>query len=195
MRKTKTERMVVISLLAAFAYILLLIDFPVLLTFPWLKIDFSDIPILIGAFLYGPAGGAMIAFVRSTLKFITSGGDLGSLIGNTTGFLASLTLIFPVYYLSKKGTSTKGLIRGLALGTVMLTVFMAVANYYVITPFYLYVLGMDFGMPIAEMVLYGVVPFNIIKGIIVSSAFVVVYKKLLPTIEKRLTVVDHKVSQ
>ena len=137
----------------------------------------------------------MIAFVRSTLKFITSGGDLGSLIGNTTGFLASLTLIFPVYYLSKKGTSTKGLVKGLALGTILLTIFMSIANYYVITPFYLYVLGMDFGMPIAEMILYGIIPFNIIKGIIVSSAFVVVYKKLLPTIEKRLTVVDHKVSQ
>ncbi|MGO3733091.1 MAG: ECF transporter S component [Vagococcus sp.] len=189
MRKSKTERMVVLALLSAFAYMLLLFDFPVLLTFSWLKLDFSDIPILIGTFIYGPVGGIVIAFIRSTLKFITSGGNLPSLIGNVTGFLASVVYMLPIYYMTKQESSNKNLVKGMIVGSTCLTLFMGIANYFVITPIYLYVLGMDFGIPISKMVLYGVIPFNIIKGAIVSVVFMVTYKKLLPVIQRKMTVI------
>lgn len=188
MRKSKTEQMVVLSLLAAIAYLLMFLEFPILPVFDWLKLDFSDIPVLIGTFIYGPIGGILTAFIRSTLKFITSGGNIASLVGNGAGFLASVMYLLPTYYMIKRKHQTSSLIVGLSLGTLLMTIFMSIANYYVITPFYLNVMGFDFGIPIGKMILMGIVPFNLIKGLIVSIAFVAVFKKLFPLLEKRMSV-------
>lgn len=53
MQHTTLHRLVGIALLGAIAYILMLVEFPILPIAPWMKIDFSDIPILIGLFLFG----------------------------------------------------------------------------------------------------------------------------------------------
>ncbi|KZU60178.1 ECF transporter S component [Lactiplantibacillus plantarum] len=56
MQHTTLHRLVGIALLGAIAYILMLLEFPILPVAPWMKIDFSDIPILIGLFLFGVGG-------------------------------------------------------------------------------------------------------------------------------------------
>ncbi|OTP29408.1 hypothetical protein A5798_002576, partial [Enterococcus sp. 6C8_DIV0013] len=65
----------------------------------------------------------------------------------------------------------------------------SIANYFVITPMYIKVLGMDFGISIEQMVLYGIIPFNVIKSIAVSVVFFATYKKLVPSIEKRMSII------
>lgn len=188
MRNTKTQTMVTTALLASFSYVLLFLEIPVLPGFDWLKLDFSDIPILIGSFILGPVPAIMVAFIRSLLNFLVKGGgNILSLIGNTTGFLASVIFMLPIYKMVKKENSNKNLIIGMLISSVSLTVFMSIANYFVITPMYISVLGIDFGISIQEMVLYGIIPFNIIKSIIVSVVFFVTYKKLLPSIEKKMS--------
>ncbi|MBO0476815.1 ECF transporter S component [Vagococcus sp. DIV0080] len=189
MRKRKTEKMVVTALLASFSYLLLFLEIPILPTFGWLKLDFSDIPILIGSFILGPLAGITIAFIRSLLNFMMSGGDVLSLIGNATGFIASVIFMLPIYFMVKKENTNKNLFMGMIISSISLIVFMSIANYFVITPLYISILGMDFGMPIAKMVLYGIVPFNIIKSIAVSIVFYVSYKKLVPSIEKKMSLV------
>lgn len=188
MRNTKTQTMVTTALLASFSYVLLFLEIPVLPGFDWLKLDFSDIPILIGSFILGPLPAIMVAFIRSLLNFLVKGGgNILSLIGNTTGFLASVIFMLPIYKMVKKENSNKNLIIGMLISSVSLIVFMSIANYFVITPMYISVLGIDFGISVQEMVLYGIIPFNIIKSIIVSVVFFVTYKKLLPSIEKKMS--------
>lgn len=46
----KTSKLIKISLLSAIAIILMYFDFPIIPAFPWLKIDLSDVPALLGAF-------------------------------------------------------------------------------------------------------------------------------------------------
>lgn len=190
MRKRKTEKMVVTALLASFSYILLLIEVPIFPgAFPWLKLDFSDIPILIGTFIIGPVGGITVAFIRSTLNFALHSPDILGLIGNLTGFIASVIFIIPIYFMNKKESNNKNLLIGTTVSSTALTVFMSIANYFVITPMYITLLGFDFGMPISEMVLLGIIPFNIIKGILVSIVFVITFKKLVPILEKKFSYV------
>lgn len=188
MRKTKTEKMVVLSLLAGMAFLLLKLDFFILPTFPWMKLDFSDIPILIGTLIYGPISGIIIAFIRSLLNYVMSGADLGSLIGNTTGFVASVLFLLPIHFFMKKINNIKGLVTGTFISTILLTGFMAVANYFVILPIYLFVLKLNFEMPMSEMIIFGVIPFNLIKGVFVSFIFGVTYKKIIPILEKRMQI-------
>lgn len=184
MRTNSTEKMVTISLLAGISYLLIFLAVPILPVFSWLTLDFSDIPVLIGTFIFGPLSGILVAFIRSTLHFITSGGNLISFIGDSAGFIASVSYLLPVYLLTKNNKNPKNLILGLGLSTLTMTLAMSIANYFVITPFYMNVLGWDFGMSIYHMVLYGIVPFNLIKGIIVGIVFVLIYKNLLPYLNK-----------
>ena len=51
------NKMIKISLLAAIAVVLMYFDFPIIPAFPWLKIDLSEVPALMGGFAYGPVAG------------------------------------------------------------------------------------------------------------------------------------------
>lgn len=66
----KVQKMVSIAMLAAIGTVLQFVAFPIMPAFSFLKIDFSDIPILLGMFLYGPLAGVITAFVRSDRKSV-----------------------------------------------------------------------------------------------------------------------------
>ncbi|MEN2280467.1 ECF transporter S component, partial [Enterococcus faecalis] len=63
--------------------------FPIMPSFSFLKIDFIDIPILLGMFLYGPLAGVITAFVRSLLHLFLTGLAPQNLVGVFARFLAS----------------------------------------------------------------------------------------------------------
>jgi riboflavin transporter len=179
MQQDKTKKMVGISLFGALAFVLMFIAFPVIPAFSYLKIDFSDLPILLSFFLYGPAGGIISALIRSILHYLQTGGDMGYPIGDAAGFLATLAYTLPVYYLLQKSKTKAGVILSLLAGTIVLTVVLSVANWYVFTPLYMNLLNFQMG-PIKELVLAGILPFNIIKGLVISAVILLVMPKLKP---------------
>lgn len=68
MQHTTLHRLVGIALLGAIAYILMLLEFPILPVAPWMKIDFSDIPILMGSFSL--VSGARLSSLSSNCSYI-----------------------------------------------------------------------------------------------------------------------------
>ena len=72
-----TSKMIKISLLSALALILMYIDFPVIPLFPWLKIDLSDVPALIGAFGFGPLAGVLIELIKNVVIVLIKGTQTG----------------------------------------------------------------------------------------------------------------------
>ena len=78
---------------------------------------------------------------------------------------------------------------GLVTGIGAMTIFMSVANYFVITPLYLQFYGVTadqmLGVTMAKYIAVGIVPFNLIKGAIVSAVFMALYMKLLPWLSKK----------
>jgi len=179
MQQNKTKKMVGISLFGALAFVLMFIAFPVIPAFSFLKIDFSDLPILLSFFLYGPAGGIASALIRSVLHYLQTGGDMGYPIGDIASFLATLSYTMPVYYLLRKAKTKSGVILSLATGTIVLTVVLSIANWYVFTPLYMNLLNFQMG-PVRELVLTGILPFNIIKGLTISAVILLVLPKLKP---------------
>ena len=69
----KTRKMVTIAMCAAMGTVLQFIAFPIIPAFSFLKIDFSDIPVMIVMFLFGPFAGVATAFLRSLLHLFLSG--------------------------------------------------------------------------------------------------------------------------
>lgn len=194
MRRKRTEKMVGVAMLAAIGYLLMFLEFPVLPAFAYMKIDFSDIPVMIGAFVYGPLAAVIIAFVRSLLHFITTGGDVSKLIGDLAGFVASVAFVLPIYYVSRQKNNRVRMLISLAVGVISLTVVMTIANYFVITPLYMKVLNFPLDMSLKKYILLSVLPFNLIKGILVSVVFLAVHSKLLPWFQKRNIFTEDNVS-
>lgn len=192
MKRSKTQKMVGVAMLAAIGYLLMFLAFPVVPAFSFMKVDFSDIPVLIGTYLFGPAAGIMTAFIRSVIHFITTGGDVANLIGDATSFVASVVFVMPIYFVTKKNRTKLSLITGLIVGTISLTVVMSIMNYFVVLPLYLKVINLNLGVAASQYVLIGVIPFNIVKGIIVSIIFIGVHAKLLPWLAKKQGTVNHQ---
>ena len=193
----KVQKMVSIAMLAAIGTVLQFVAFPIMPAFSFLKIDFSDIPILLGMFLYGPLAGVITAFVRSLLHLFLTGLAPQNMVGDFASFLASSIFTLPIFYFfGKKKNIRTNRIVGLVSGILALTSFMRIAYYFVITPVYLQLYGVTtqqfLGTSLASYVAIGIVPFNLIKGLLVSGVFLVLHAKLLPWLSKKQHTIQKK---
>ena len=181
--KTKTlntNRFIKLSLLSAIAVILMYIDFPVIPIFPWLKIDLSDVPALMGAFAFGPLAGVIIELMKNLLILIVKGTGTG-FVGELANFLVGVALVWPAALVYKKNKTKKTAILEMALGVLCIEVVGILANVYLLLPAY----GM--AMSKAELMQYvtvGLIPFNGIKSILVCGITYALYKKVSVSIFK-----------
>ena len=68
-----TKKIAVIGMCSAIAAILMLFEIPVPFAPGFYKIDFSELPALIGTFAYGPVAGVMIELCKIILKLVMKG--------------------------------------------------------------------------------------------------------------------------
>ncbi|MFD1428853.1 MULTISPECIES: ECF transporter S component [Lacticaseibacillus] len=182
----KLHRLVGIALLAAVGFVLqLFIAFPIIPAFPFLKLDPSDLAVLLGGFIYGPVAGIGVAFCRSLLHFLITGPNLINLVGDLAAFIASVGFMIPVVLAVRKGNSMWHQVGGLIGGTFSLTVIMSFLNWVAIMPMYLAVMNFQLGMSTTKYVLIGVVPFNLIKGAVISVLFFALAHAMMPWLEKQ----------
>lgn len=183
MIETRTKKLTFIGLLAAMAWIISFFSFPILYWAPFLKVDFSDIPIILGMYIYGPISGIGIAAIRSLLSYVASGGEAGFPIGDTTAFIATIVYTLPTYYFLKSSKlNRKRIFLASGLSTLSLTVTMAILNWWVVAPLYMRVMGFSVG-PIKEYLALSVIPFNIIKGIVIGFIFFALFYQLQPYLD------------
>ena len=181
--KTKTlntNRFIKLSLLSAIAVILMYIDFPVIPIFPWLKIDLSDVPALMGAFAFGPLAGVIIELMKNLLILIVKGTGTG-FVGELANFLVGVALVWPAALVYKKNKTKKTAILGVVLGVLCIEVVGILANVYLLLPAY----GMAMSKTeLMQYVTVGLIPFNGIKSILVCGITYALYKKVSVSIFK-----------
>ncbi|WP_300262792.1 ECF transporter S component [Clostridium sp.] len=181
--KTKTlntNRFIKLSLLSAIAVILMYIDFPVIPMFPWLKIDLSDVPALMGAFAFGPLSGIIVELMKNLLILIVKGTSTG-FVGEVANFLVGVALVWPAAIIYKRNKTKKTAILGMVLGILCIQVVGILANVYLLIP----VFGIN--MSKAELMKYvtvGLIPFNGIKSLLVCGITYALYKKVSVSIFK-----------
>jgi len=183
-RSSKLVKLVVLALLSAVSLVLFFISFPLPLLPPYLKVDFSDVPALIAGLIFSPMAGILVVFLKNALYFVASGAT--DPIGVTANFIAGALYILPVAYLYHKYNGVKSVISGLIIGTFLMAIVMSILNYLLILPAYAWLMGMEMNETIKwASVVGGVLPFNFIKGIIVSMLFIPVFIKLKHWIEEK----------
>lgn len=178
-QRLDVRSMVEMALFAGVAYVLMFISIPIIPIVPYMKLDFSDLVVLLGMSVFGAGGAILIAAVKELLYFVSTGLDIMNFIGILTAFIADLALILPISAVLKNKPLTIGRqIIAVIVGTLSLTLVLSLANWGVITPLYLKVWGMSLGLPVNKLVLFGVVPFNLIKGIVLGILFILLSRRM-----------------
>lgn len=187
-KQVMTTRLVELSVLAGCSYILMFFSFPIIPIVPFMKIDFADMPILIGAVLFGTVSGITIAGLKSLLYWVTTGASIPGFIGVGSSLLSSITLILAFYWGNRWFASAKKYAKiSLVIGlmAVSLAIIMSLSNWIAVIPLYINLIGFKLSLPLSSIILYGVVPFNLIKGVIVGGLFYGIKDKILPRLKLR----------
>ena len=93
-RILSTQKIAVIGMFSAVAAILHMLDFPVPFAPEFYKLDFGELPALIGAFAYGPVAGVMIEFCKIVLKLIFKGTST-AFVGDLANFVIGCSFLLP----------------------------------------------------------------------------------------------------
>ncbi|CAH0345582.1 ECF transporter S component [Bacillus sp. CECT 9360] len=189
MKNNKVRKLVSLAMLGSISYVLMLLNFP----FPgfptFLMIDFSDIPALIAALIFGPVAGIIVEFIKNLLDYVMTGSQTGVPVGHIANFVAGVLFILPTYFVYKKLNSGKGMTFGLITGTLTMAVLMSVLNYYLILPAYTIFMGWDAmsATQARQFVTTAILPFNILKGFLITAVFMLLFVRLKPWINKQTT--------
>lgn len=191
----KTRKLTTVAMLGAIATILMQLEVPLFFAPPFYKMDLSEVPVLLSAFAMGPIAGIVTELVKIMLDFIISG-TMTAGVGELANFCIGCSFCVPAGILYRKIRTKKGAVLGLITGTVIMTFLSCFINAYVMLPTY----AKAFHMPMEALiemgtkvnggitdlftfVLFAVVPFNLLKGILASVVVLLVYKKISPIIK------------
>ncbi|MBQ6425425.1 MAG: ECF transporter S component [Clostridia bacterium] len=179
------------AVLSAVSFVLAFFEFPVPLSPSFARMDLSDFPALIGAFAFGPMAGVMIELIKNLLQvFSSSTGGIGEL----ANFLIGASYVSTAGWIYQRNRSKKtAWIAGIA-GSIVMGFVAALANYYILLPLFEQFLPVDrliasfmefmpFIQTKADIVLFNALPFNLLKGLIISAFTMLVYKRLSPLLK------------
>ncbi len=192
-RTSSTNKMVKTSVLSVIAFVLMLIELPVPLFPVFLKLDLSDLPALVGGFAMGPAAGVAIELIKNFLHFITRTSTAG--VGELANFIVGAAIVFPASYIYKMKKSKTQAFKALAIGTISMAIAGGLANYFILLPFYAKIMPLEIIIEMGNaanaaihdmktLILYAIVPFNLIKGTVISAITLLIYKKISVILHK-----------
>ncbi len=175
--KTNVRKLITMAMLAALSIVLMLIiRLPIFPVVPWLVYEPADVPILIGAFMFGPISGFVILLVVAFLQAFMLSAD--GLVGLVMHLFASgaLVLVAGIIYKIKSNRITAAL--GLLSGCIAMTAIMIPLNLYMDVKFY--------GMPLntVQGLMPYIIAFNIIKSSVNAVIVFVVYQLIQILIRK-----------
>jgi riboflavin transporter len=184
-RKMNVRAYVSIGMLSSIAYLLMLLNFPLPLFPNFLFVDFSDIPALIATLIFGPVAGILVEFFKNALNYIATGSQTGVPVGHIANFAAGIVFILPTYFVYNRLKTRKGMTLGLIVGTVTMAILMSILNYFFILPAYTVLMGFP---DMRNLVVPAILPFNILKGVMMSTIFMLLFIRMQAWINKQTTI-------
>lgn len=192
-----TKIMVKVSVLAVMSFVLMFFEFPlVFLAPPFIKLDFSDLPALIGSFALGPMAGVIIQLLKNILNVIIDGTTTGG-VGEFANFVVGGIFAYTAGAFYYKNKTFKNAVIGLVGGTIVMTIAITLANYYIMFPLYAKLMGqsiqafVDMGARLSNkivdlktLMLFSIVPFNLLKGILQTVVTILIYKRVSPILHR-----------
>ena len=181
-----------VAMLSVLAFLVSLIRFPLPLIPDFLKFDVADVPALLGGFALGPLAGGVIVVVKNLLDIAFTGLSVGG-VGQLANAVVGIALVVPAAFVYRKVKRKSVAVMGLGVGVLASMLVAAVTNYFVMIPLYAQMMPLE--KIIAMMskinpaihglgtyVLWGVLPFNLIRGLAHMGVALLLYKPLSPVL-------------
>lgn len=195
---TKARRISYIAMFSVLAAVLMYLEIPLFFAPSFYELDFSEVPVLICTFYLGPTAGVTAELVKVILKIFLKG-TTTAFVGDFANFVVGCSFILPASIIYHMKKTKKTAILGMVIGTITMTIFGSLFNAVYLLPKF----SQLFGLPldaiismgteingainsVSTLVLFCVVPFNLLKGVLVSLITGLLYKRV-----EKLLVVHH----
>ena len=164
-----TKQLVTMALMCAIAALLSFIEFPIFPAASFLKLDISLVPSAVVGFAYGAGPGVLVGTVCAVVHAAISGNWVGAIMN----IIVTCAFVIPSAALYKRNRTFKGAVTGMVVSVVCLVVAAIVANLVIDPLFY----GLPFET-VAGLIVPAILPFNIIKGVVIALLTGLVYKSI-----------------
>ncbi len=187
-------RMAVLTALASILYLTL--EIPIIP--PMYKLDFSNVPVMLGAFAMGIEPGLLILLMKNVVHVLIKG--LGSTmgIGNLADVVTTAVYLIPACLIYRNNKTRGNALKGMILGVLCQTAAAILVNWLVMIPFY----QNAFHMPMETIVGFATkvlpfvdteakfyflacAPFNLLKAAVLSLITFLIYKPLSPLLHEK----------
>ena len=118
--RTSAKKIVLVGVFGAISTVLMLLSFNVPFIPTFVKLDFSDLPVLLGGYLLGPLHGSLIALIKVLLNFFYNG-SMTFGIGETVNLIGSLSFMLPAVLYYQRRRNFKSAVISLVIGTISAT--------------------------------------------------------------------------
>lgn len=203
MKNSKLNFITKTAMLSVLGFLLMFIEVPIPIFPSFLKMDISDLPALIGAFALGPMSGVIIELIKNVLHGTFVGGS--AFIGELANFLVGSVLVLTAGYIYRIKKSKRNAVLSLFLGTISMSIGACILDYFIVFPLYEKVLHFPITAVVAMgtklnpyitdfngFIAFSILPFNILKGILISAITLAVYKSVSPLIHNEMQKTDEK---
>lgn len=137
-----TAKMTLTAMFGALASLLMLLEFPIFFTLPFIKLDFSDVPVILGGYMLGPVWGCIIGGIKIGMNFILNGTMTGG-IGELANLLFTLAYALPASLIYRVMRTKKGAVISLIVSTVFASVAAVILDWLVVFPVYMKAFHLD----------------------------------------------------
>ena len=193
-RKIMIRRIAACAILSAMAVLLMYLEVPLPFMPVFLKFDFSELPVLIGAFALGPVWGVVIELLKNLIHLPVTQ-TMG--IGELSNFISGVIYVGTAGLIYRKLRTKKGAAISMVVSTLVLAIVAIPVNAFITLPLYgsamgfplEAIIGMSAGVnPLVKdkisLLLAVFVPFNLFKGTVVGLITFFVYKPISKLINK-----------
>ena len=185
-----------IAVLGALGAVLMLFDFPIAIAPSFYKIDLGDLPCLIGSFALGPVPALFIQLVKILVKLLLKPTST-AFVGEMAAFICSSVYCVSAAIIYQKNRSRNQALKAMIAASILMAFTGTIVNYLLIIPAYVKLYHMPLETIISlgqaifpiisdklSFVLCCVLPFNLVKTMIVDILTLLLYKRISPLLKE-----------
>jgi len=180
------------GILAAIAVVLFYIEIPVVAFY---KLDLSTLPAILAGFAMGPLQGVVVIVIKNLVHMLNSS---TACVGEFADIIMSCAYVIPASLIYRRAKNRKNALISMVVGSVCMTVAAVLVNYFILIPAYQLLMHLPLNAIIGmgqavwnyidstlKLVIFITAPFNILKGLVLSLATFLIYKRFSPLLHNR----------
>lgn len=182
----KLKKLVVISIFSALSFIIMLFALNIPFFPFFLELDFSEVPAMLLAYIFGPLVGISVVFAKNLIHLFISS-NMG--IGEVANFLVGASLVGVSSYLYR--SKNFNFLTSSTIGIIIMGMVSILVNLLIIIPLYKNILSLpvekiiDITAAVNPLVnnlfsylTLSILPFNLLKASVISIITFLLFNRL-----------------